>query len=42
MAQAENDKEKKKHLGCKGHCCALRAGAQKTAKWTDSTLFPLV
>lgn len=42
MAQAENDKEKKiKISGCKGHSCALRAGTHKTAKWTDSTLFPL-
>lgn len=25
MAQVENDMEKK-HLGCRSHCCALRAG----------------
>lgn len=41
MAQAENDKEKK-HLGCRGHCCALRTGKRETAEWPDSTLFPSV
>lgn len=41
MAQTENEKEKK-HLGCRGHCCALRAGKHKTAEWSDNTLFPFV
>lgn len=41
MAQAENDKEKKP-LGCRGHCCALRAGEHKTAEWPDNTLSPSV
>lgn len=41
MAQAENDKEKK-HLGYRGHCCALRAGEHEAAEWPDSTLFPSV
>lgn len=42
MAQGENDKEKK-HLGCRGHCCALRAGKHETAEWPDNTLlFPSV
>lgn len=41
MAQAENDKEKK-HLGCRGHRCALRAGEHKTAERPDNTLFPSV
>lgn len=39
MAQGKNDKEKK-HLGCRGHCCALRAGEHETAEWPDNTLFP--
>lgn len=41
MAQVENDMEKK-HLGCRGHCCALRAGKHETAEWPDNTLFPSV
>lgn len=41
MAQAENDKEKK-HLGYRGHCCALRAGEHETADRPDNTLFPSV
>lgn len=36
MAQAENDKEKK-HLGYRGHCCALRAGEHETADRPDNT-----
>lgn len=41
MAQVENDMEKK-HLGCRGHCCALRAGKHETAEWPGNTLFPSV
>lgn len=41
MAQVENDK-KKKHLGCRGHYYALRAGKHGTVEWPDNTLFPSV
>lgn len=40
MARAENDKEK--NLGCRGDCCALRAGKHKTAERPDNPLFPSV